>query len=258
MDRRALLLELTETIGMVFGTDSFSLFLHSIVRMQVPEVIVELGTGLAVSALWMASGTQKNGKGHVWTVDNFEYFDTHREKVCDLAKTLREKGIITGDDPGAAEFYSDVSKCFELDDHLTFVKSAMVLEEKGHFDRYPFADKSIDLLFSDFKHDGATILAILGHFLPRMSPSSSIFIHSASTSWSSFLLLEHLCTQLNSGRIPKTLQDFCSKDLGEVLRHRRIVLVHLTERKDSNQNSAAWLKIEPVDVFPQPYSLMRR
>ena len=144
-----------------------------------------------------------------------------------------------------------------FDPYLTFVRSRIDLNEVGHFTQYPFAGRPIDLLFSDFRHGGVSILEILGHFLPSMAPSSSIFIHSAPTFWPSYLLLEHLCSQLNAGKVPQLLQDLCSLDLSEFVRRRRIVLVHLTERKPRKQNSAAWLKIEPVDVLPYPRATMR-
>jgi hypothetical protein len=45
-------------------------------------------------------------------------------------------------------------------------------------------------------------------------------------------------------------------DLGAVMKNRRVVLVHLTEWKARDQNSTAWLKIEPIDLLPQPRAVM--
>jgi hypothetical protein len=257
-DRCALLMKLNEAAGLQFGTEQFSFFLYSVVRMQVPEVIVELGTGLGISAFWMALGAQANKSGHVWTVDDFQWFARRPRRANEIASKLREADVVSLESPTAEQFYSSISRRFELDEYLTFVKGTIELNEAGHFDRYSFAGRPIDLLFSDFKHGPLQVMRILGHFLPRMAPSSSIFIHSASTSWSSYLLLEQICSHINAGRVPKSIQDLCTVDLQEVMRNRRIVLVHLTERRERKQNSAAWLKIEPVDVFPQPPTLMRK
>ncbi|HET6976349.1 MAG TPA: class I SAM-dependent methyltransferase [Pyrinomonadaceae bacterium] len=258
LDERARLLLLTEALGTGFGTEDLSLFLYSLVRMHTPETIVDLGTGFGISAFWMALAAKKNQMGHVWTVDDFELFDKKKSAVEENIAGLRKSNIIAlGDDPTAEEYYSQISSLFALDPYLTFIKSKIDLNEVGHFNEYPFAGRPIDLLFSDFKHGGLSILELLGHFLPCMAVSSSIFIHSAPTSWSSYLLLEQLSSQFNAGKVPKLLQDFCSLDLGEFVQRRRIILVHLTERKNRRQNSAAWLKIEPVDVLPHPRSTMR-
>ena len=39
--------------------------------------------------------------------------------------------------------------------------------------------------------------------------------------------------------------------------NKRFTLVHLTEVKDRDQNSTAWLKIEPLDILPHPATRMR-
>lgn len=257
LDERARLLLITDAVGTGFGTEDFSLFLYSMVRMHVPETVVDLGTGLGLSAFWMALAAKRNQIGHVWTVDDFELFDRKKALVEASVAGINRSNVIALENPTAEEYYSRISSLLGLDPYLTFVKSKIDLNEKGHFAQYPFAGRPIDLLFSDFQHGGVSVLELLGHFLPCMAPASSIFIHSASTFWSSYLLLEQLCSQLNAGKIPKLLQDLCSLDLGEFVRQRRIVLVHLTERKDRKQNSAAWLKIEPVDVVPHPLARMR-
>ena len=219
--------------------------------------IVELGTGLAVSSISMAVAAKLNGLGHLWTVDNFEYFRTDNARVNEVCSQLRAAGILTLDSPSAEAYYTALTERFGVDSYVTFLKSTMKLTEMGHFNDYPFVDVSIDLLFSDFMHDPSSILALLGHFLPKMSPSSSIFIDSAPTMWPSYLLLENLTLQWNSGRVPQILQDLCEADLDAMARRKRLVLVNLTERRCRAQNSTAWLKVEPVDLLPYPETQMR-
>ena len=38
---------------------------------------------------------------------------------------------------------------------------------------------------------------------------------------------------------------------------RRFTLVHLIERQAREQNSTAWIKIEPVDYLPHPHTMMK-
>ncbi len=151
-----------------------------------------------------------------------------------------------------------MSRALDLGAHLTFLHRAMDLGDPLHFDAYPFAGEPIDLLFSDFCHGPADVLAVLGQFLPRMAPASSILIDSASTSWPSYLLLEQLVAQRDRGQIPVALQERSRVDLGPVMKNRRVVLVHLTEWKPRDQNSTAWLKIEPIDLLPQPRTQMHK
>ncbi len=60
-DDRAKLLLLTDFIGTAFGTEDFCLFLYSLIKLQTPRVIVELGTGLGASAFWMALAAKRTG-----------------------------------------------------------------------------------------------------------------------------------------------------------------------------------------------------
>jgi len=257
MDERAKLLVLADVAGMPFGTEDFCLFLYSLVRMHAPRTIVELGTGLGTSAFWMALAAKRNGVGHVWTVDDLELFTSYDSLLGQISTHLRKAQFPQLEASTPEQYFQEVAALLDLASYVTFVREKMNLDEVRHFDRYPFSNELIDLLFSDFRHGPEDILAILGHFLPRMSPASSIFIDSAPTAWTSYLLLEQLVSQLNQGQIPKALQDRCVVDLNPLMKNRRIMLVHLTEWKKREQNGTAWLKIEPIDLLPQPRTQMR-
>ena len=64
------LLELRNRIGRVYGSEDIAMLLYSLVRRERPANILELGTGLGVSAFWMAQAAKENGHGHVWTLDD--------------------------------------------------------------------------------------------------------------------------------------------------------------------------------------------
>jgi Methyltransferase domain len=253
-DDRASLLQLTDFVGTAFGTEDFCVFLYSLVRLQAPRTIVELGTGVGASAFWLSLGVKRNGAGHVWTVDDLTLFERHEMLLAQITSNDWFAGATISN---GREYFDEVVRKLGLGDWVTFVERKVQLDELGHFDSYPFSNEPIDLLFSDFEHGPKAILNLLGHFLPRMALASSIFIDSAPTAWHSFLLLEQLVSQLNRGHIPMALQDCCTVDLEPVLKNRQIKLVHLTEWKQRDQNSTAWLKLEPVDLVPQPRSYMR-
>ncbi|WP_437730008.1 class I SAM-dependent methyltransferase [Sorangium sp. So ce1335] len=257
MDERARLLLLSDVVGTVFGTEDFSLFLYSLVKMHAPRTVVELGTGLGASAFWMALAAKRNGVGHVWTVDDLDLFESGEGLLETVVEQLRRRQFASLEATTARQYFAEVSRLLGLQEHITFVHERMALDEAGHFDRYPFAGEPVDLLFSDFRHGPADILALLGHFLPRMSPASSILIDSAPTAWPSYLLLEQLVAQLNRGHVPGMLQDRSPVDLGPLLRNRRVTLVHITETKARDQNGTAWLKLEPIDLQPHPRTTLR-
>jgi Methyltransferase domain len=256
MDDRGKLSGLIDFIGPVFGTEHFSLFLYSLVRLHAPRIIVELGTGLGASAFSMALAAKRNRVGHVWTVDDLELFERDEAVVAKVLTHLQREWLTSTSIQNGKQYLMEVSRVLDVREYITFVHEKIELSDPRHFDSYPFSNERIDLLFADFKHGPDDILRILGHFLPRMSPASSIFIDSASTFWSSYLLLEQLVGQLNAGKVPKALQERSTADLRALNGDRRIVLVHLTEARKRSQNGAAWLKLEPIDLLPHPRTRM--
>jgi hypothetical protein len=256
VDLHAELVRLTATLGRPYGTDKLSLFLHAYSRVQVPHVIVELGTGCGASALAMASAAKLNAVGHVWTIDDQEHRSEFARVLEDLGNRL--DGPVWHDLQATRpdRVLDELANRLRLTDWITFLTGRMVPEKEGHFSSYPF-ERPVDLLFSDFDHRPTAILQILAQFLPVMASASSVFIHSASTQWSAYLLLENLVAQMNRGLVPSVLQSQASVDLLPVVKNRRVTLVHLTEPDRSVQNSVAWLKLEPVDLLPHPTTSMR-
>jgi methyltransferase family protein len=255
-EERSRLLRLTDFAGIAFGTEDFCLFLYSLIRMNAQRNIVELGSGLGISAFWMALAAKRNGVGHVWTVDDHTLFE-RRTILDEMANFLRTEGDASADIITGAQYFERMASFLGLREFVSFVKGSIDLKENKHFDRYPFGAEPIDLLFSDFRHKPDDILSILGQFLPRMSPASSIFFDSAPAYWPSYLLLECLTAQLNDGHMPQELQARSAVDLRPCMLNRKIRLVHLTKPKEQEQNGSSWLKLEPVDVMPHPRTRMR-
>jgi hypothetical protein len=254
---RANLLLFSELAGAYFGTEEIAIFLYSLIRMQRPKTVLELGTGLGASAFWMALGVKQNGIGHVWSIDDFDLFEREPKLLSNVNKDLKNAQLGKFQFTTPEEYFQEVSTFFSLNAHLTVLRHRLNFEERNQFDLMPFSSNPIDLLFSDFRHSPVDILAILAEFIPRMSDVASIFIDSASTYLPSYLVLEQLVTQLNAGRIPTILQELSTVDLSEVTKHKRFVLVHITREKSHEQNATAWLKIEPDDQRPHPCVPMR-
>ena len=51
------------TIGEYYGTEHFGYLLYSLIRMEQPKTVVELGSGLGSTSCMMAQALKENGKG---------------------------------------------------------------------------------------------------------------------------------------------------------------------------------------------------
>jgi len=189
----------------------------------------------------VAQALKEIGAGKIWTIDNGQDWPEILSHSADLF-TPEQRAL------DFAGYMADAIARFGLEKHLEFIGRAMP--------PYPAMGQKLDLLFSDFRHGPNDILAILGHFLPQMAASSSVFIDSASTSFPSYALLELLVPQLIAGKVPLMLLSATPTEQQEALREQvrgsRYTLMHMVERKARVQNSTAWLKIEPVDLRPYP------
>lgn len=69
---RELLREWSDVAGAVYGSEDQAQLFYALIKMQKPEVVLELGTALGVTSFWMAQAVKENGTGRVFTVDNGE------------------------------------------------------------------------------------------------------------------------------------------------------------------------------------------
>ncbi len=226
----------TDVVGRVYGTEDFSLYLYSLVKMTKPSTVLELGTGLGSTALWMALALQENNFGIIHTVDDGSQWDMYQQVVKDF-KVYNEL---------YPQYIKNVAQFFEVSDKINFINEKIATVNLTN----------IDILFSDFQHDPHSVLTCVADYLGRMSDNSYIFIDSASTYYPSFLVLENLIEQFNKNNIPQTVlemvpltqrSDFISK-----INCSKFELSHIIENKNRNQNSTAAIKISPKDIFPQP------
>jgi len=214
-----------------YGTENFCYFLYSLVKMAQPDNVVELGVGEGVSTCMMAQAMKENGKGVVWGIDNGKDWKL---------------------DGSYENFLNKLLEKLELEKFVHFKN--ITLTDKQFFD----PKKPIDILFSDAQDSGPRgCINLLRYYLPKMNRYSSIFIDRASTIHHAYLVLEQIIKHLQDKQIPSCL--ISSLGHKEVKNFQRLVytskftLIHLTETKkakiNKSQNSTAWIKIEPLDLF---------
>src|SRR3989442_6888661 len=114
------------TVGELFGTENFCHFFYSLVRMDRPMVVVELGCGGAATALMVSKALHENGHGHCWTVDNGSDW-----KIESVRRTCQiPLGRFDGDETYAA-FVRRLLATLRLSDVATLVE--MNLDESNSF-----------------------------------------------------------------------------------------------------------------------------
>lgn len=236
------------TVGEWYGTENFCHFLYSLVRMDRPSVVLELGCGGAATAVMASKALKENGHGHLWTVDNGA--DWKEEAI---RRTCQSPLGPLDPSESYAAFVERLLTTFQLSEVATLVE--MTLDDENLF--APGAP--IDLLFSDATSSNVEGCAsILRYYLPRVSPFSSIFIDRAGTINHAFLFLKYVVDHLNRGKIPWHLVDGLDDErrgaLERLVASCEFQLVNLTETKHDKrnrvQNSRAWIKIQPVDYVP--------
>ena len=114
MNKFANLKSYTDSIGSIYGTENISIYLYSLARMIEPKLVVDLGTGLGSTSLWVAAALEENNKGTLITVDDGSEWDRIKQ-----AKDLIE--------PYFREDYSDfiynLIHSFELNSYVSFIHS---------------------------------------------------------------------------------------------------------------------------------------
>ena len=249
----------SEIFGYDYGTDNFSLFLYSLVKMECPLNLLELGTGYGVSALWIALALEENGEGHLWSIDDGrEFYDAkmNRTRMKNFLQELTGLTAISDNDFTYHWYLERLAECLGLSRRVTFVSAT--LDERNFLDtvqsRTAALDKPLDLVFSDYASSARGLYLLLGGLLPYMGGRASIFLDSVSTEVETYLAVERLVDQLNGQSLPVTVAHRYSAEHCHLLRRmlvsNQLQLTHIVERKHREQNSRAWIRIEPVDLIP--------
>ena len=103
--------------------------LHWLVRVLEPETVLEIGTSVGYSALWIASALHHNGKGKLWTVESHdERFERAKENIAESGlgdRIVQVKGH-------APEIFKSNSGIPEIIDVVFF--DATKQEHQSYFD----------------------------------------------------------------------------------------------------------------------------
>jgi predicted O-methyltransferase YrrM len=224
----------------VYGTENFCYFLYSLIKMEQPKIVVELGSGFGTCSFMMAQALKENNKGKIWTIDNGS--DWHDLKEDVITKFHSHK-----------DYFNDLIEKFNLKNFIELIDH---IDTSENLVFYP--NQKIDLLFADAQEVGPVgCMNLLKGYLPIMNSSSSIFIDRASTINHSFLLLEKVINELQNNKINSSLIDGLPKKeqetICEMVLKTKFTLIHLVEKNNNKvnklQNSTAWIKIEPIDYI---------
>ena len=132
------LLQFTSILGAAFGTAAFAKLLHSLVLMERPRTVVELGSGLGTSALWMALATEMNGYGHVYAVDDLDLLRRHNA-LATVIDALEQSGFGRIEATTPEVYFRQVTSAVGLQSRLTMLERHIELTDPCHFDAYPFS-----------------------------------------------------------------------------------------------------------------------
>lgn len=256
---------LSEIFGAAYGTEDFSLFLYSLAKMERPKSLFELGTGYAVSTMWLALALEENGFGHLWSIDDGRDFAA--AKIESLFNEVGERVLSApftamNDDYTYGNYVQSLADSLGLSSRVTFISAT--LDETNILEVLSAHTKAlqqpIDLLFSDYMSSAPGLYLLLGALLPYLSKRANVFLDSVSTRFDTYLALERLISQLNQQRLPSSFQEHYSSEHCELIRgvlaSHELKLLHIVESKRRPQNSTAWIKLEPIDLIPFSHDLL--
>lgn len=236
-DKLVKIKQYTDKIGNVYGTEDFSVYLYSIIKMAKSKNVVELGSGLFTTTLWAALAIEENQSGVIHTVDNGAEWNRMSSLISTIPLQYKSD---------YSEFAQGLISEFKFNDTIKYYNT----------DIDNFESDNIDILFSDYSHGVFSIFSLIAKYLHRMNDNSYIFIDSASTYYPSFSTLNTIIDCLNRKNVPNSLGEIVHPDNIARFVHRvnssKFELTHIIENKNRNQNSVAQIKILPDDIMPHP------
>ena len=234
----------TDLFGSIYGSEDKSILYYSLVKMQRPKNILELGTGLATNTLWLGLALKENNnKGKIITIDNGIGWELI------LSKPNNILSVNNCDKTDYNSYISSLIDKFNLNDVIQFVNQDIENAD------VIISSKDIDFLFCDFRHDPEFILNMFAVFITKMSDISTIVIDSVPTNIYSNLLVNKIIEIFNSGKIPKSISDIARSSgidlnvLIDKIKKTEFQIIPIIENKKRNQNSSVMITLSPIDIF---------
>ena len=245
-------------IGPVYGSETLSMLLHVLALRERPLRVLELGTGLGTTTVWIAAAMAQAGQGEIVTIDNGSQFPPDPRNA---AFVERFRQIFPGPQTHA-DYMSDLTGRLSFGNRITYLQRELDFDSPDDLLRsMDVPAGEYDWVFCDVSHGPRAVECCLAAGLSMAAPAFSLFIDSASTYSQSFLLGERLIGQLSRSKVPDVfneIEDDATRNrLRDVVHDREFSIHHFTEQVDSSQNSTMLIKAVPVDSVPYPATFMR-
>jgi hypothetical protein len=163
------LIAIGNRLGFIYGSEDISMLLYTMVRREQPLNIVELGTGLGVSALWMAQALKENGRGRITTFDDGSHWKDTQEvrRAAQLLAKAEPFDGLDADDTDYPGFINRLSERLDLRDYLTFIPEHIDLAKESDLAArdYEFMARPVDLVFADIQRSPDDMLDVISFFL---------------------------------------------------------------------------------------------
>ena len=215
----------TDGFGQLYGSEDLCFLLYSLVKMRKPEFVLELGTGMATTALWMGMALKENKHGKITTIDNGSHWPLVIER-----------------------FGSQLPKRYQLENYDDYVKRVVddySLSQQIQFENIPIekyqTENEIDILFSDYSHYIYNIYDIFSKYLVKMKSDSYLIIDSVPGNKHSWIGLKNLIHSLNNGEVPSYITD--TTEIHNKIKNSIFSLIPILENKNREQNSTAMIHI---------------
>ncbi len=169
----------TDEIGYVYGSEDLCVHLYSWVKMIKPRQVLEFGTGLGASTLWINEAIKENGAGILHTIDDGSKFIEAAE-IVGLPQRSYEDYIV------------DLYNRFDIHDGVTFYR-CLVEDFYTEVGRH-LGPSSVDMIFADYNHHPNTIEDLFDKYLTSLSEGSLVFIDSAPSKRESMKTIQDICS----------------------------------------------------------------
>ena len=67
--------QFTDRIGPIYGTEDLGIYLYSIVKMLKPKNVIELGTGLGTTMLWISQALVENDEARIYLKYDWKHIE---------------------------------------------------------------------------------------------------------------------------------------------------------------------------------------